>query len=132
MNTREVIELFRNSTEKNAQLDILRDNQQVLAQIYRYEDVKRWNIGVDLGNEKGYVIEIMFAKSKTNNSKNKQRFHSSNLIHQFIKFEEIEEGSYFRFINRNTSISDFEMLVYELLNNIYGMDIKFSFRFNIY
>ncbi len=127
-----LLELFINNNESNAQLDVFRDNGQVILQIYKYKDVKKWNIGIDFGLHDGYVFELLFTSSKTDNSSNKDRFNSSSRRDTFVKFDKIKEDSYFAFLPADIELNDLSRFINDILLDVYGNQLKYVMEFNVY
>jgi hypothetical protein len=128
----DAVEIFLGSNEANTQLDIFRENGQVMLQVYRYSDVRKWGYGIDFGVDNGYVFELLFNKSKTNNVENYARFQNSELWHEFRTFSDIEQNSFFYFLSINAGQDRFSAFVIKVLNEVYGNPENIDFQVNIY
>ncbi|MDX2359658.1 MAG: hypothetical protein QNK23_02550 [Crocinitomicaceae bacterium] len=121
MINKEAIRFFRYSGKPRIQMDFLRDNGQVLMQVYSYNEVKFWRPSLDFGDESGYILELYFYKSKTDNDVNYKRFCFSESYSRFKTFEDIKpKGAQFSFLNSKISNDYFAEFITELLRSIYG------------
>lgn len=122
------INFFRYSGKPRLQMDFLRDNGQVLLQVYSYKQMKLFFPQLDFGNETGYLLELNFSKSKTDNDINYRNFTLSDYYTQFRKFDDIKpKGAYFGFLKEEISDNDFSEYISKLLFTIYG-DIQIECR----
>jgi len=122
-----------NNTEQNVQLDIFRENGQVLMQVYKQKDVTKWELGVELVDKNGFVIEITFHPNKSKNKENIKRFLESELYKKFNKYDSIEQNSYFIGIPSNWNIKNIEDIILKILSDIFNMKIKnIHFTLNAY
>ncbi len=127
------IQVLMNNTEQNVQLDIFRENGQVLMQVYKQKDVTKWELGVELVDKNGFVIEITFHPNKSKNKENIKRFLESELYKKFNKYDSIEQNSYFIGIPSNWNIKNIEDIILKILSDIFNMKIKnIHFTLNAY
>ena len=125
-------QLFLDLGENNAQMDIFRENGQILLQVYRYSDVKRWDCDIDFGIRDGYVFELLFSKSKTDNAANFARFQNTEARTSFHKFNKIEQNSFFAFLPKNVRLEKFEKFISSTLSAVYGNLENIDFQVNVY
>ena len=127
------IQVLMNNTEQNVQLDIFRENGQVLMQVYKQKDVTKWELGVELVDKNGFVNEITFHPNKSKNKENIKRFLESELYKKFNKYDSIEQNSYFIGIPSNWNIKNIEDIILKILSDIFNMKIKnIHFTLNAY
>jgi len=121
MINKSTLKIFRNGGRPNTQMDFLRDNGQVLMQVYSYKEVKFWRPDLDFGDDDGYIMELYFTKSKTDNDENYKRFCFSEFYSNFKTFDSIKpKGAYFSFLGKEISDDNFSEIVTGLLRKIYG------------
>lgn len=128
----EGIELFRSYNEPEKEIQILRENGQVLLQLFNYHSSFKIH---DIGNESGYIILIRFSKSKTNNKDNYQRFLNSEYFKSFVQPKpESKDHKDLYCVLLPKHISNNEMLVYlsGLLREVYGKETRIIVRVNIW
>ncbi|MBN2613154.1 MAG: hypothetical protein JXB00_16495 [Bacteroidales bacterium] len=122
-----------NSSEKNIQIDFFRENGQVIAQIYKQKDVKKWALGIELVNDQGLIIELNFNNAKLNNKLNYNRFKKSKFYNQFQKFQLVKENSYFLGINDNKLTGSIIDLLHEVFLTVYQITpINYKYTVNAY
>ena len=115
------IKAFVKSKEENVQLDIFRQNGEVLLQIYKQKDAINWNLGVELDDINGYVAELYFNKGKTNNENNFIQFQKSSLFEEFKRPKNSNEQYYYE-ISSTLSKRDIENVILHILNSAYNLE----------
>jgi len=117
------------SNEKNIQFDFFRENNQVLLQCYKQNDVNNWEIDFYSEDNNTIVIELRFHKDKTNNKLNYKRFLESKYK---FKFSLVEKDTFF--IRVNSGITSFKLIedIKTLITDIYLYDGKLKFTLNAY
>lgn len=105
----------------NIQLDFFRANGQVLFQVYKQKDVSTWKNNFVLTDENGLILEILFHKNKTNNSKNLKRFLKSSLNDSLKRIDKINQNSYFYGINSQENTSEIVDKLLLILNEVFEL-----------
>ena len=129
MNLTNLLEILKNNKEPNAQLDIFRDNGQVLIQIYKQRDVLTWGLDIKLEDTEGIVIEILFNKIKKNNNANYLRFINSELFTHFIKIDNVKHDTWFAVFSSKWQTEEIFNFIINLINDVYKLknsEIKFN------
>ena len=103
MNLKSCIDTLKFTKEPGTQLDLFRENGQVIIQIYKQRDVLTWGLEIYLDDPDGLVLEVLFNKAKKNNNENYARFIKSELFKHFAKINSIKEDSYFAVISSGWS-----------------------------
>lgn len=127
-----IVDSFVRIEDQNLQIDFYRGNGQVILQVFKYSDVKKWGIGIDFGNYEGVVFELTFSKSKTNNEQVYMKFINSELFSQFKKFVSIKQDSFFSFIPFDLGNFEIEKFITTLLNELYGDETNIEIQLNSY
>jgi len=129
MNLKSCIDTLKFTKEPGTQLDLFRENGQVIIQIYKQRDVLTWGLEIYLDDPDGLVLEILFNKAKKNNNENYARFIKSELFNHFAKINSIKEDSYFAVISSSWSTDKILNFVNEVVTYIYDLnnsEIKYS------
>lgn len=120
----DLVQRFTELDERNLQLDIFRENGQVLIQVFKYSDVKKWDIRPDFGShDNGYVIEVRFANGKTNNKAHLKNFENSEIRSRYQDFQELEKGSYFSFIPTTSTALELQAFILKTIEQVYGREV---------
>ena len=128
-NLKDFIDSFINSKERNLQLDIFRENKQVLFQLYKQYDVNRWEIRYDSIDLDSSVLELRFNREKTSNKKNKERFETSEAIKNF---DLVEKDTYFRRFDSDMDAEEIENEIIHLLKVVYEYNGQLIYTLNAY
>lgn len=64
MNLKSCIDTLKFTKEPGTQLDLFRENGQVIIQIYKQRDVLTWGLEIYLDDPDGLVLEVLFNKAK--------------------------------------------------------------------
>ncbi|GAA0877029.1 hypothetical protein GCM10009118_34390 [Wandonia haliotis] len=128
----EGIELFRAYNEPKKEIQILRENGQVLLQLFNYHSTFKI---YDIGDNLGYILLIHFFRTKTNNKANYQRFIDSEYYKSFVQPKpdsKDEQDMFCTLLPKH--ISNHEMLTYVagLLRDVYGKETRIVVRVNIW
>ena len=115
-----LLSTFIQSTESNLQLDFYSRNQIIL-QIYKLNDVKNWNYGIENYISYDLVVELTFNKNKIENKENKQRLLKSEIYSDFIKIDTVETDSYWSGINKKLSINLVYLRIQDIINTVYDL-----------
>ncbi|KYG81557.1 hypothetical protein MB14_13305 [Roseivirga ehrenbergii] len=110
------------SNEKNMQLDIFRDNGEVLLQIFKSEDVKNWNIEFDVTKE-ALIFQLLFNKNKTENSANLSRFLNSSLSKNFQRVEFYKQETYFATFPYTIGLEIIQSTINQLISEVYNLEV---------
>lgn len=121
MRLHEGIKILIDSNSSSIQLDIFRNNGQVLMQIFKQKNVSTWNRGIELTDSDGLIINLHFHKNKTNNFDNFKRFFDSDIFTKFKKYP-IPENSYFIGINSQYLINEIHDFILEILDTVYNLE----------
>lgn len=128
-----VIGSFIESNERNMQLDIFRKNGEVLLQIFKQTDVKGWGLGINITDNKGFVVQLLFHKDKTRNEENYKSFQNSSCFNNFEKINFHGQNAYFMGIPSKIGLDSFESEIYNILNQVYSFsDESFDVTLNAY
>jgi len=128
----EKINHFVKSQERNIQLDFFRSNGEVLFQVFKQYDTKRWDTKIELVDEKGLILQIIFNKGKTHNKENFERFSNSYLFNEFSFIEFHKQKAYFRGIPSSWNQQKVINLFNELINTVFALNSGFYFTLNAY
>lgn len=124
----EALRKISTSNENNIQLDFFRENGQVLAQIFRQKNVKKWG-GEVLVKDDGLIMELNFNDEKLNNKTNLIRFKESKFYNLFQQSQSRLGQSYVIGINGNESVKDIVDLIHKVFFTFYQVpDYKFTIR----
>jgi hypothetical protein len=113
--------IFVNSQEPGIQLDVFRENGQMLLQIGKGYDVKNWNTPLKV-NSNDIILLLHFHKSKDHNSKNLLRFLNSPLFRNYERFQMQGQEMYFSKSATTLKPEILEMEIRELVRDIYELD----------
>lgn len=105
---------------KNLHLNIYRQNNEVLAQLYNVSDFNSWDLGIGFPNKNGAVLELTFSLDKTSNSQNFDKFKNSKYWNDFKTSEKINEDSYFKLLSGNKIFYDSFKELNLILKSVYG------------
>lgn len=119
MDLKRALEIIIFSNEDNIQLDIFRKNGQVLSQLYKQRDVKKWDYDILMAKDNGLILELNFNKAKTDNKNNYLRFKESSYHNKFKQFEKVKENSYFLGIEIDQPIENIEFLINDIISTVY-------------
>jgi len=122
---------LKTSREKNVQLDLFRENGQVLLQLYKQSDVNNWGYNINLTDEKGLVLELSFNNAKQNNKYNFKRFKESIYIESFRTFPKVEQNSFFIGFSGHESVEYIVSHVLDIIKTVYELE-NFNFSINAY
>lgn len=112
------IRTFVSSREKGLQLDLFRNNGQVLLQLFKGYDVVNWGIGfVPRGDD--LVMMLHFKKHKTDNDLNYQRFLGSNIFARFQRVQVQGEEMYYSKSSTTEDAAILELEVREIIEKVY-------------
>lgn len=116
------VEFFLNTKELKIQLDILRNNRQLLIQVYKQKDIINWKNTFSITDLEGCVLLIHFHKSKTNNSENFIRFKSCELYNDFVSVDFFGRDFFFLGIKSTCDLKQFNFLISRILKDIYSLN----------
>ncbi len=129
MNLINLLEILKNTKEPKAQMDIFRDNGQVLIQIYKQRDVLTWGLDIKLEDAEGIVIEILFNKAKINNNANYLRFINSEFYTNFTKIDNEKHDIWFAVFSSKWQTKELFDFIINLIDDVYRLknsEIKFT------
>lgn len=126
MKNQELIERFWKIPYDTLQLDVFRENGQVILQGFKLKAVKEWGWKVPIDqNAKGMLVNLRFDKAKTNNSDNFSRFLESDF---YEKFTMEDPGEFNCPVETKEEAVEF---ILTLMNVVYG-NIHFEMQLNLY
>ena len=110
------------SSEKNLQLDIFRMNGQVLLQVFKAEDVGKWDTQFKVRSD-SLVFQLLFNKGKTDNQDNLERFKESMLFKDFEFVEFFKQTNYFSNVPIANGVISISEKIMKIINVVYGLRI---------
>jgi len=123
---------FIELNEKNLQLDFF-CRKQVILQIFKMRDVKKWGKNIEQYVQGDIVIEMTFNKHKIDNSNNKERFINSDLNYTFKKVDNIEQDSYWLGLNISVGINQIQKEILNIIHTVYKIENEpVEFTLNAY
>ena len=123
---------FIELNEKNLQLDFF-CRKQVILQIFKMRDVKKWGKNIEQYVQGDIVIELTFNKHKIDNSNNKERFISSYLNYTFKKVDNIEQDLYWLGLNISVGIIQIQKEILNIIHTVYKIENEpVEFTLNAY
>ena len=110
------------STEKNIQLDIFRENGEVLLQIFKSDDVKNWDVDFVV-TQNALVFQLLFNGGKTDNKANQKRFLEAEISEDFEKVEFYNQETYFANFPITMGIETIENIVGRTIAEVYDLEL---------
>lgn len=116
------VEFFLSTKEPKIQLDILRNNRQILIQVYKQKDIINWKNTFSITDLEGFVLLIHFHKNKTNNSENFIRFKNSELYNDFVNVDFFGKDFFFLGIKSTCDLKEINSLISRIIKDIYSLN----------
>lgn len=118
-NLKTLLKTFINTPGGKLQLDFFRNNGEVLFQVFKQAN---WIELYELTDYKGYIINIIFSKSKTDNKKSFMRFENSKLFSLFEKKDFYKQEAYFMGVSSQENFDDFYNLLTNLTKDVFEVE----------
>jgi hypothetical protein len=115
-------------TVKSIMLNIyIGENGPMLMQIFCVKHSIKCGWDISSKYKDGYIVTLDFNKNKINNNENYERFTKSQLFASFEKYEFIKRDSYFYHIHPSTKAKKIQLIIHQILIEVYDYQDKLFF-----
>ncbi|MBT33128.1 MAG: hypothetical protein CMO01_26000 [Thalassobius sp.] len=121
------------SRERNLQFDFFRNNGQVLFQVFKQSDVKKWEVKFDLDDGKGFIIIMIFNRSKIDNTSVFDIFQKNAIFKHFHKIDFYKQNTYYMNFPSSSELFELNKVINNLINEIFEIDdLGYYYTMNAY